>query len=195
MARLETCLFTVSLDDYTYSATTDASGALLGHIRNISSGVDATNRWFDKSMSLIVESNARFGIMGEHSPVDALIPSIIADWAVSEPIDLSAFTESHSESEKMFELLAWQADEYISSECHLAKERAGAIINDSDANVLRFHEYGIGWIKETGVNSAETATSSLTMRWNNSPTLPRCIYTDGLATSVVQINGHVHRDL
>jgi carnitine O-acetyltransferase len=146
-------------------------GALLGHIRNISSGVDATNRWFDKSMSLIVESNARFGIMGEHSPVDALIPSIIADWAVSEPIDLSVFAESHSESEKMFELLAWRADQYISSECHLAKERAGAIINDSDANVLRFHEYGIGWIKETGVNSAETATTSLTM-WEQQPNSP-----------------------
>ena len=104
MSRLESCLFTLSLDDYTYSITNDASGALPGHIRNISSGTDATNRWFDKSMSLIVESNARFGMMGEHSPVDALIPSIIADWAISEPIDPSVFAGDRSESEKTFEL-------------------------------------------------------------------------------------------
>jgi carnitine O-acetyltransferase len=157
MNQLESCLFTVSLDDYTYSATTDATGALLGHIRNISSGVDATNRWFDKSISLIVESNARFGMMGEHSPVDALIPSIVADWAISEPIDQSVFSRGHSESEQIFELLAWQADEYISSECRLAKERAGTIINDSDANVLHFHEYGIRWIKDEGRSTVQQA--------------------------------------
>lgn len=152
--KIESCLFTLSLDDYTYRSTESDSGeqtrSLAGHIRNISSGIDSTNRWFDKSMSLIVESNSRFGMMGEHSPVDALIPSIIADYAISEPIEESQFSPNATPILSSLERLDWTADAHVGFECEAARARSLAIINDSDPNVLRFDDYGIQWIKETG---------------------------------------------
>lgn len=146
--QLESCLFTVSLDDYTYASPNGGSRhSVTDRIKNISSGVDGTNRWFDKSMSLIVESNSRFGMMGEHSPVDALIPSIIADWAISDPISAKEFTDGGVLLLDCVEPLDWDADQLIKSECEAAVTRAQEIINDSDADVLRFDEYGVEWIK------------------------------------------------
>lgn len=104
-------------------------------------------------MSLIVETNARFGMMGEHSPVDALIPSIIADWAISEPIDENGFTGAQDWSTPtgdLWQRLDWVRDEHLSRECEAARTRAEVVIADSDASVLRFEDYGIRWIKEVG---------------------------------------------
>ncbi|KAF8311691.1 carnitine acetyltransferase [Clavulina sp. PMI_390] len=147
--QLESCLFTVCLDDYTHPSPVP-DHPHLGHIQNVSSGVDATNRWFDKAMSLIVESNGRFGMMGEHSPVDALIPSIIADWAISEPINETDFSFQEGGPSSQVEILKWAVDEVIKDECEAAKGRALEIIKESDAGVLWFTDYGIDWIKSTG---------------------------------------------
>ncbi|KAH9068364.1 carnitine acetyltransferase [Lactarius deliciosus] len=56
--------------------------AIDSHLHNIRSSINARNRWFDKAYTLIVETNTRAGAMGEHSPCDALVPSIVADYAV-----------------------------------------------------------------------------------------------------------------
>lgn len=106
-------------------------------------------------MSLIVESNARFGMMGEHSPVDALIPSIIADHAISEPMDETEFSNDAkaSETSDTIERLDWTADSRILSECNASQTRSLAIINNSDPDVLRFNDYGIRWIKDSGQSS------------------------------------------
>lgn len=102
-------------------------------------------------MSLIIESNARFGMMGEHSPVDALIPSIIADWAIGEPINESDFTGAQDWGRgDLFQRLDWVSDAHLSRECEAARTRAKALIADSDASVLRFEDHGIRWIKEVG---------------------------------------------
>lgn len=88
--------------------------------------------------------------MGEHSPVDALIPSIIADWAISEPIDIEEFSHPSEIAPPTLEPLIWDADSLIVSECDSATSRARAIIEDSDADVLWFKDYGVNWIKAGG---------------------------------------------
>ncbi|CAJ0829906.1 20768_t:CDS:10 [Entrophospora sp. SA101] len=62
---IESALFVVNLDDYSSGDNLDQ---FLG---NIFHG-NGYNRWFDKSMSIIVESNVGAGMHGEHSPVTVL---------------------------------------------------------------------------------------------------------------------------
>lgn len=96
--------------------------------------------------------------MGEHSPVDALVPSIVADYAVSQSIVPEAF--SLPEPPPFFsdrdlditgwERLDWVTDERIKTECIVAESRARALIADSDDSVLWFSDYGAYWIKSIG---------------------------------------------
>jgi Choline/Carnitine o-acyltransferase len=51
---------------------------------NVFHGFDAHNRWFDKSLSIVVTNDARIGVNGEHSPCDALVPSLLVDFAVKK---------------------------------------------------------------------------------------------------------------
>lgn len=168
-STIESALFTISLDPYTIPPST-AEGhtsdahkqpVLDAHVRNTSSGVNGLNRWFDKSLTVSVESNARAGMNGEHSPCDALIPSIIVDYVVAEPIDVSAFAESPaklggveyvgaSEGGEGWRHLDWKIDSTIEEEIRQAEGRAKAIVEDSDVSQLWFSEYAAEWMKKSG---------------------------------------------
>jgi carnitine O-acetyltransferase len=49
--------------------------------KNVFHGFDGHNRWFDKSLSIVVDNCGRLGVNGEHSPCDALVPAILVDFA------------------------------------------------------------------------------------------------------------------
>lgn len=166
---IETALFTISLDPYTLPPTavkTQGSDqykqpVLDAQVRNTSSGLNGLNRWFDKSLTVSVESNGRAGMNGEHSPCDALIPSIIVDYVVAEHIDVAAFNESPqklggveyvgpAEGSQGWGPLNWVVDETISKEIQQAEARAKAIVEDSDASQLWFSEYAADWMKKSG---------------------------------------------
>ncbi|KAI5114645.1 hypothetical protein M0805_009351, partial [Coniferiporia weirii] len=131
------------------------SSEIKSHLHNVRSGVNAHNRWFDKGITLIVENNTRAGMTGEHSPVDALVPSIVADYSLAQDMDsdldwlpLGPFAE-HTKSAQGWERLDWVVDGHVSLECKKAEEQAKAIIADSDDNVYWFTDYGCDWIKNT----------------------------------------------
>lgn len=65
---IEAALFTICLDDHSSSKNKDESHLQFFHNRN------AHNRWFDKCVQIIVQSNGRAGVSGEHSAVDAVVP-------------------------------------------------------------------------------------------------------------------------
>lgn len=98
---------------------------------------------------------------GEHSPCDALIPSIIVDYVLAEPVDISAFAESPaklggveyvgaSEGGDGWRFLDWKIDSTIEEEIRQAENRAKAIVEDSDASQLWFSEYAADWMKKSG---------------------------------------------
>ncbi|CAE6415782.1 unnamed protein product, partial [Rhizoctonia solani] len=164
---IETAMFTISLDPYTLPPFTDSAQipgefkkpVLDAHVRNTSSGMNGLNRWFDKSLTVSVESNGRAGMNGEHSPCDALIPSIIVDYVVAEPIDIAAFSEGPQKLGGLeyvgpgegqgWKHLDWEVDSTIEGEIKQAEGRAKAIVEDSDASQLWFSEYAADWIKKT----------------------------------------------
>ncbi|KAF9560486.1 carnitine acetyltransferase [Agrocybe pediades] len=121
--------------------------AIRGTTQNLS------NRFYDKPFTLIVDPSTRAGATGEHSPVDALVPSIVAEYGLTEGVDTEAFgLRSHTQDvdEPGWQRLDWIADEKIKKECKGAIERANAIVENSDDSVLWFDKYGTDWIKNYG---------------------------------------------
>lgn len=113
------------------------------------------NRWFDKGISFTVESSGRAGLMGEHSPVDALIPSmlserVLADWMppVEEKLPQDAEGVSLLDEAPTWRKLTWKVDEKVRQSIQHAENTAKEITADSDIGVLWFDEYGADWIKK-----------------------------------------------
>ncbi|OJA19464.1 hypothetical protein AZE42_10737 [Rhizopogon vesiculosus] len=127
------------------------------HLHNTRSPPLARNRWYDKSLTLSLERNTRAGAMGEHSPVDALVPSIVFDYGVVSGIDSSAFSEAEplpltlqearvTDVGEGWTRLDWVTDERIQAQIKEAEGRAQVLIDDSDARILAFGDYGMEWI-------------------------------------------------
>lgn len=159
MDVVEDSILALSLDPYTYSCTAvndPHPTEIKSHLHNIRSGRNGRNRWFDKGITLIVESNTRAGMMGEHSPVDALVPSIVADYSLAEDIDsewemMQLNHERSPASLETCERLDFVVDDYIQRECERAEKRVVLDIMDSDDDVLWFTDYGTDWIKNEGI--------------------------------------------
>ena len=132
---------------------------LLSHQCAIRSSPSALNRFFDKPLSLIVEPSTRAGAMGEHSPVDALIPSVVCEWAVAGGNRVSVSGglanvpfDDICRADKLEGLEAglgsrWTRLNFVSSSSiqtaiENAKQRARALISNSDHYVSYFEEWG-----------------------------------------------------
>jgi hypothetical protein len=112
------------------------------------------NRFYDKTLTLIVDPSTRAGATGEHAPVDALIPSIVAEYGLTEGVDVASFATHNlnpfEHGDPSWERLDWVGDEKAWQECKAAAERAKSIIDDSDDSVLYFEKFGANWIKDFG---------------------------------------------
>lgn len=185
---IEDSLFVVALDDYTRvhpdpHASSQASELaplsdeaarddldptldLDSHISNSCAGMNGHNRWFDKVICVSVESNSRASVVGEHSPCDALIPGIIADYMLAEgmgkpkgPLKRTLVahhdaTGSKSDAEDKITLedldierLEWTTDNKIERAIEQAEATIKAIVEDSDGLMLWYDEYGADWMK------------------------------------------------
>ncbi|KAI0833477.1 acyltransferase ChoActase/COT/CPT [Trametes gibbosa] len=178
-STISNSVFALSLDEHvcTLPASTPTSSTspsqctfdpdLAAHLHNVRSGHDkypGHNRWYDKAFTLIVEANTRAGVLGEHSPIDALVPSIVADYAIVQEVDEAVFphcllldgtspllekgVEDAKEGIEGWERLDWVVDAKIEAECVEAARRAKAIVDDSDSDELVYTAYGVDWIKE-----------------------------------------------
>ncbi|WWD20394.1 hypothetical protein CI109_104870 [Kwoniella shandongensis] len=160
---ISSSLIVLSLDPYTLPSVPSDDPLRLpavdAQVRNSASGIEGgRNRWFDKAISLLVETNGRTGLMGEHSPVDALIPSIATEYVLGEPVDESQFSGAAVPSQgegKGWEKLDWVVDESIRSEIAECKVKNQKLINDSDASPLWWAEYGAEWIKKNAKQSPD----------------------------------------
>lgn len=162
MNAIETSLFALSLDAHTLLPRYPASINHLSLVRpdidaqvyNCSSaGSTGLNRWYDKALTVAVESNGRAGMLGEHSPCDALIPSMIVDYAIADHINPAEFEGAvpiEVVEEKKWRRLEWAVDATILSEIEAAKGRAQEVIADSDPSQLWYSEYGADWMKAVG---------------------------------------------
>jgi len=115
--------------------------------------------------------------MGEHSPCDALVPSIVADYAVNQSIvpemfsqpEPPSFSSNRDSGVTGWERLDWITDARIEAECIAAESRAQALIADSDDSVLWFSDYGADWIKSVaGLSPDAYVQMALQLAWYKS---------------------------
>ncbi|KAF9456619.1 acyltransferase ChoActase/COT/CPT [Collybia nuda] len=157
-----TSLMGLSLEHTTYTIAPTLSPSLApkgisqqaldAHLHTIrANSINVGNRFFDKPFTLIVDPSTHAGATGEHSPCDALVPSIVAEYGIVESVDLAAFEGNfditNKKDSRNWTRLDWIADEKIWKECAAAEERAKYIIKDSDDSVFWFENYGTDWIK------------------------------------------------
>ncbi|GAA6059823.1 hypothetical protein JCM10212_003735 [Sporobolomyces blumeae] len=164
VTKIEDSLFVLSLDPYTlesetfktsYSDPSKRSTDLDAHIRNAcAAGGSGKNRWWDKAVGIHVESNGRASMVGEHSPCDALIPSIVCDYALAEDLDPTT-ASMRGKSTVEVEPYEWVVDQEIDNAAKKASETVQAIAKDSEGRMLWFDEYGAGWIKNVGKHSPD----------------------------------------
>lgn len=131
------------------------SAAVDAQTRNASCGLDgARNRWLDKAISVMIETNGRTSLLGEHSPVDAIVPSNIVNHVLAEPFNLEQSGKSALPQEgDGWKRLDWVIDEAMGKEIEACQERNKAIIADSDNSNLLWGEFATAWIKQNGTHS------------------------------------------
>ncbi|KAH6913323.1 carnitine acetyltransferase [Coprinopsis sp. MPI-PUGE-AT-0042] len=141
---------------------TPTQESLDSHLHTIrGTPLNVGNRFFDKAFTLMVDPSTRAGASGEHSPCDALVPSIVAEYGIVQGIDVEVFKKDASLSapstsdEPMWERIDWVADEKIKKESQAARERAEVIMKNSDDSVLWFTEFGTDWMKNIAGHSPD----------------------------------------
>ena len=108
------------------------------------------NRWFDKTISFSLETNTRLGMMGEHSPCDALIPSILGDFTVGVGMDPAFLSQNQIPDLGGWNHLEWDVDGTTLKACQRVQEEVKLSIQDSDDSVLWFEDYGVDWMRQVG---------------------------------------------
>lgn len=160
ITAIEDSLFILSLDDstqksetYLSSSPTTDSPDLEAHILSASTaGGTGRNRWWDKAISIHVESNARASMVGEHSPCDALIPSIVADFVLSEGVNSEDVVSRKGLGVEPVQRLEWVLDQKAEKSIEDAVETVKEIAKDSEGRMLWYDEYGVEWIKKAGTS-------------------------------------------
>ncbi|KAI8836573.1 acyltransferase ChoActase/COT/CPT [Chytridium lagenaria] len=122
--KIKTSLFAVCIEDYSISGNVDDTHQQIFHNFN------AHNRWFDKSIQVVVLTNGRAGVNGEHTPSDAVIPGNIMNFIVggeknAEPVEFK------NASASKFEKIEWAVDG-----------------NDTESVLLHTDVYGSRFIKD-----------------------------------------------
>ncbi|KAJ3013907.1 hypothetical protein HKX48_005443 [Thoreauomyces humboldtii] len=158
-------LFAVCLDDFSLSKNLDISHRQIFHNN------DANNRWFDKAMQLIVGSNGRAGVNGEHTPADAVIPGKIFDHILaSEP----AVDPSDAEGAGLPapQKLKWKVNDEIKALMKQAQGTASALIEDTESCLLQTDIYGSRYIKEVAKASPDAYVQlAVQLAWRRYPKL------------------------
>ncbi|ORX37603.1 acyltransferase ChoActase/COT/CPT [Kockovaella imperatae] len=147
-------LLCLSLDTYTLPSlpTEDplAQSFVDAQLHNAFVGINGgTNRWYDKPTDLVVETNGRAGICGEHSATDAIYHAAAIDYIMQESVDDKAFSSSsHGSTSKGWERIDWVIDAGLKKEISACQERNRKLMADTDASQLWWNEYGVEWIKK-----------------------------------------------
>ncbi|KAJ3390111.1 hypothetical protein HDU84_007936 [Entophlyctis sp. JEL0112] len=138
---IETAIFNLALDEYIVGPTTDGLAKYVFH------NFDGRNRWFDKSITLCVSSDARAGANGEHSPLDALVAAYMLDFAASfkeyrkpDPERAAAVPSIHP--------ISWRVDDKALEYIENAKAFAKKLIADSDVQVANLEKFGTEFVKK-----------------------------------------------
>jgi len=163
---IETAAFMVFLEDTHYTTLNDRARSLFHG--------SGSNRWFDKSINLVVYEDGYAGLNCEHSWADAPAVAHLLEFAfLSELIDFQNKTPKRSpvtgeasdtvaplssdeavptvvanKSLPVPRRLLWEVDDELQVAIDQAHQFANSIIADVDLQVVEFLDFGKGFIKK-----------------------------------------------
>lgn len=146
LSVIDRALIVLCLDDSSSSTCINESHLVMFR------GFAGLNRWFDKAIQLIVTSNGRAGVNGEHTPADAAIPGrIFNDVLQSEPaVDPEGFDVKLKLEEPA--LLSWKVDGATGEAIKAVKAKLPSFISTIQSTLLHYSNYGSTLIKQLKVS-------------------------------------------
>ncbi|HBR95996.1 MAG TPA: carnitine O-acetyltransferase [Gammaproteobacteria bacterium] len=141
---VEQALFCVCLDDAAPEDLQDASDRLLHG--------DGGNRWFDKSLSLIVFSNGVAGVNVEHCGLDGMTVVELIDF-VHNPETHKAMTQSAAQpAPPTFAPLTWALNDDLRATVRDAQSAFQRLADNTATLSFSFDDFGVQHIKTLGVS-------------------------------------------
>uniref|UniRef100_A0AAY3ZTY8 Choline O-acetyltransferase n=1 Tax=Denticeps clupeoides TaxID=299321 RepID=A0AAY3ZTY8_9TELE len=146
---LERCVCVVCLDEPCRSETTDSTLAQLllhggGREKN------GANRWYDKSVQLVVGMDGVCGVVCEHSALEGIVlvefTEYLLKFMMGKPLNLSGATrvkDLHPPRR-----LPWRCSSQIQSLLTSSAERLQRLVRNLDMDVFKFAFYGKEFIKK-----------------------------------------------
>lgn len=116
------------------------------------------NRWFDKSMTVVIYANGRFGANMEHTPADAPIFGHLLEYLMATDVQDGRFKpDGHCIGETKRRLrpptrLKWDIPLNCAKEIQDSVKIAKLGIDDLDLFVLEFGNYGKGYVKNCKIS-------------------------------------------
>ncbi|KAJ3309967.1 hypothetical protein HDV04_005469 [Boothiomyces sp. JEL0838] len=146
---IKDALFAVCLDDHSTKKNLDQSLTQIFHNNN------AQNRWFDKSLQLIIANSGRAGLNGEHTPSDAVVPGNVMDYIISHEPSIDPENAAQGEYLAPPQRLDWVVDDSVNALIEKARGVAQALIDDTESTLLQTDYYGSRFMKEVAKTSPD----------------------------------------
>lgn len=154
LQAIESSAFVVSLDDEAYD-TDYQNGADLSIFGKAMLHGNGHNRWFDKSFTVCIGSNGRFGFNAEHSWGDATILSHLWEFVVMEEITRNGYDENGNcigpaeFTPPPPKRMAWDLKHPdIATAIKEADSDAQTLLNDLHLHIFTHDDFGKGLIKK-----------------------------------------------
>ena len=106
---------------------------------------DGNNRWFDKTLQLIVFENGRAGFIGEHSLIDATVVSRILTEALGQ---MAQAEEIQEQAISLPKKLAFNIDSQMGQSIAEAQTYFNNFIGDHHVHTEEFTDFGANEIKK-----------------------------------------------
>ncbi|XP_065321965.1 carnitine O-acetyltransferase-like isoform X1 [Gordionus sp. m RMFG-2023] len=156
MKIIQQSLFVLCLDLDIPPSGDDLSNGTLMNLKanNILHGLNSKhntgNRWFDKTLQIIIDTDGRVGINYEHTVAEGPPYFAIMNYIVeSLKRDSKMVEERDSElkGSQFCQLLNFQVDSNIDKDIEIAKEEADCSINNLNLSLYKFQDFGKHKIK------------------------------------------------
>ncbi|XP_061563809.1 choline O-acetyltransferase-like [Cololabis saira] len=149
LALIESCICVVCLDDPCGLQPSDTNRALM-MLHGGGSEKNGANRWYDKSMQVVVGLDGICGVVCDHSPFEGIVLVQCSEYLMKY---IKGSPSKMVKSSSVRELppprrLLWKCNHHIQGLLKASSDRLQRLVNDLDMDVFTFKTYGKDFIKK-----------------------------------------------
>ncbi len=143
--EIETALFAVCLDDFSPETYLEASNHLLHG--------DSANRWFDKSIQLIIFENGLSGINVEHSGLDAsTVSNFVNTLHGYDSSIVGKELGARTQGLPLIRSLNFKLNNSLKAHVRHAADSFSELVENTATKVIDFKNFGASWIKKLAIS-------------------------------------------